>query len=62
MSEDQSYTPAQIVELFTPSRGLQGHEVAMLMSAFWPTIKDALLAYDKATGGAKVAPRSVSLD
>lgn len=58
----EAYSPAAIVKLFEDPRGLQGHEVARLVSMFWPTIKDALLEYDRAHGGRKVAPRQIFLD
>ncbi len=60
--EAEGYSPAEIVKLFTPARGLQGHEAAMIMQAFWPTIEKALLVLDKATDGAKVKPIRVPLD
>jgi len=57
---DEGYSPAEIVELFE-SRGMQAHEVAMMVQLFWPTIKAALLAYSASTGDAKVKPIEVNL-
>lgn len=51
-----AYSPADIVEQLEAEHDA-GH-IAVVVEAFWPTIKAALLAYDKATNSAKVKPRT----
>jgi hypothetical protein len=50
------YSPAEIVALFENPNGVDAVDIARIVSAFFPTIKEALLAYDKITEGKKVKP------
>ncbi len=52
---EAEYSAREIVVMLE-QRNLQGHEIAEIIAAFYPTIKAALLLYDETTGGKRVAP------
>jgi hypothetical protein len=57
-----AYSPREIVELLEDPRGLQPHEIALIIASFFPTIKQSLLDYDLATDGRKIIPLKIPLD
>jgi hypothetical protein len=55
----EKYSPKEIIKLFIPPQGLQAHNVAELVSAFWPVIEEALINLDNSTNSKKFTPRRI---
>jgi hypothetical protein len=53
----RKYTPREIVEMLEAQQ--DAGRIAMVIEAFWPTIKDALLAYHDQTAGKLVKSRNL---
>lgn len=49
-----TYTPAEIATMLEEPQ--EGHNIARICDAFWPTIKAALLAYDQRPVEPRVRP------